>query len=354
MTTSALIHVEYGTSTETDCSGALFEIPTTEVIGGDVIDIRIWGMNFDHLAPYALNLGTQSMGAGVNTVMPLDDIIEYPHFGEVTTATTIWVISTINSLVAFSDIYYDNAGVPDMWAPAGTDITDRFSHTDNILTTLDNVVINGSTQINYRSTQDVQVLVEFAETNDYQAEWPIHAIGRMVAFNEIVTINESTNTVETWAYEGEDITSRFMAKGYSCIVSEDGLPLYGSLKFEFTRSPYYKLWQWTVPVGAQGLYWFFIYRTGTIINKFSIQLPDLTVGLPEPRNIALRVIARDGGAALDNASIYIDGLYMGISDEDGVLNIDGIMTGTHDLKITRIGFVDTDQDNLWNDKLEVY
>jgi hypothetical protein len=349
------LHLEYAISLgNTDCSGALFEIPTTEIIGGDVIDIRIWGMDFNMLAPYALNRGTTSMGAGINTVMPLDDIIEYPQFGNETSSRTKWVISNIIEIKAIGIIYYDNDGAEDLWADDGEIITNRFSSTDNIITTFDNVHITGTVQIKYRSTQDVQELIEFAETHEYQAKWPIHAIGRIVAVNEILKINKADGSVETWATDGEDVTSKFVRKGYSCIIVGDGTDLYGTVRFEFTRSPYYKLWQWTVPTNGQGTYWFFIYRDGSPINKFAIELPDLTDGMPEPRNIALRVVARDGGASLDEASVYIDGLYMGITDENGILNIDGIMTGTHDLRVTRAGFVDTDQDDLWNDKLEVY
>ena len=98
----------------------------------------------------------------------------------------------------------------------------------------------------------------------------------------------------------------------------------------------------------------FIYRDGVPVNKFAIQMPDLTDGLPEPRNIAIRVVARDGGGALDLASVYIDGLFRGITDGEGVLTIDGIMTGSHSLKLTREGFVDSDLDNLYNDELMVY
>ncbi len=349
------LHLEYGTQLGAqDCSGALFEIPTTEVIGGDVLDIRIWGMDFTMLAPYALTRGTISMGAGVNTVMPLDDIVEYPQFGNATSARVKWVISSVIGIKSIGTTYYDNDGTLDVWANDQEDITDRFSTSDNILTTFDNIHITGTIEVTYRSTQDVQVLIEFAETNDYQAEWPIHTIGRLVAVTEILILNKTTGAVETWANTGEDVTDRFIRKGYSCLIIENEDKVFGTVRFEFTRTPYYKLWQWTVPTGGQGTYWFFIYRDGSPKNKFAIELPDLTDGLPEPRNIALRVVARDGGAGLDGASVYIDGLYMGLSDAEGVLNIDGIMTGTHDLRVTRAGFVDTDQDDLWNDKLEVY
>ena len=349
------LHLEYAVNVDgADCSGVLFEIPSTEVTGGDVIDIRLWGMDFAILAPYALFLGTVSLGAGVNTTMPLGDIHETLIYGNKPTSDTGWVINTITSIVAVNRITFDNGGSADVWAEAGDDITTRFSSTDNHLTTIGSVSLTGSIAIVYRSSQDVSELVDFAETNDYQSTYPIAAIGRIIAVNELIEIDPHTGQLLSWAPVGADVTSRFERRGYSCIKVSDGTKLYGSVQFEYTRSPYYKLWQWTIPTGAQGLYWFFIYKAGTPINKFSIELPDLTDGVPEPRNIALRVVSRDGATPLSDASVWVDGLYIGITDSVGVINIDGIMTGSHALKVTRDGFIDSDLDNLWNDVLEVF
>jgi hypothetical protein len=355
MASSATLQVDYGVDTEGEkCSGVLFEIPTTEIIGGDVIDIRLWGMDFAMLAPYALLQGTASMGAGLNVTMPLDDIIEPLQFGNASTSMTTWSISSVLEIKAAGTVYYDVSGTPTLFASSGEIITNRFLFTDNYVTALDNAKLTGSVQVKYRSSQDAQELIDFTETNEFQCEWPIGAMGRVVAVNELIEIDQASGALQTWASIGEDVTAKFKRLGYSCLAVDDGTKLFGTVRFEYTRSPYFKLWQWTVPVGAQGQYWFFIYKDGAPKNKFSIQVPDLTVGLPEPRNIALKIVARDGGATLDGAAVYIDGMYMGLSDSSGILMVDGIMTGTHDLKVTKTGFVDTDKDTLWNDKLEVY
>ena len=351
---SITMRVEYGTDLgSTDCSGALFEIPNTEVVGGDAVYIRLWGMSFDMLAPYALVLGTDtdSMGAGVNTEIPLDDIIEMVNFGDSITSTTKWVIDSISAIIAVGDILDIEDGI---WAYGGADLLSQFTSSDNILSTVSAEAINGNIQVTYRSTQDVQELVDFTETESYQCEWPIHSIGRITAVNELIHIDEATGAVLSYAAQGEDVTDRFQRKGYSCIKVIDGTKLFGTVKLEYTRSPYYKLWQWTVPTGAEGQYWFFIYKDGFPINKFAIELPDLTTGLPEPRNVTIRVYARDGGASLDSAYVYLDGLFVGVTDEEGLLQVNGIMTGTHDIKVTRTGFIDSDLDELYNDKIEIY
>jgi hypothetical protein len=109
-----------------------------------------------------------------------------------------------------------------------------------------------------------------------------------------------------------------------------------------------------VPIGAEGLYWFFIYKGAIVHNKFSIELPDLTSGIPEPRNIVMKVIARGTDAIIPGASVYIDGMLAGTTDVSGIIYVDNIMQGTHALRITAVGYVDTDLDDLYNDEFVVY
>lgn len=355
MSKSTTLQINYDTSLAgKECSGVLFEIPTTEVIGGDVIDIRLWGMDFTMLAPYSLSLGTTTMGAGVNTTMPLGDITENITFLDTNVGLTIWSISTISAIQAVGNITWDNAGSVETYATNGTDLLANFTFTDNYIQEIADSQLTGSVSIIYKSSQDVQELIDFAETHKHQCEWPIQAIGSVKAVNEILEIDSATGAILSWAPKGADVTHLFVREGYSCLRVADDTDLFGSVVFQYTRAPYYKLWQWTVPVGAQGLYWFFIFKGGVPVNKFSIEMPDLTSGLPEPRNIAIIAVARDGGGALDNASVYIDGLYRGVTGSDGVITINGIMTGSHALKLTRDGFIDTDLDDLYNDELMVY
>ena len=56
---------------------------------------------------------------------------------------------------------------------------------------------------------------------------------------------------------------------------------------------------------------------------------------------------------LEGASVYIDGVLKGTTDASGELNIADISVGTHNVKITKIGYVDSDDDELLNDYLVI-
>ena len=232
MSKTTTVTANYGLLSDSEeCSGALFQIPTTEVVGGDVIEIRIWGMDWEMLAPYSLYKGTDTMGAG------------------------------------------------------------------------ENVEEDPATELNEN--------VDFAETWKHQAEFPIARIVNVEALSEILIIDNQGNVVN-YATIGEDITAQFSLHGYSCIKQKDKIKLYGSARITYERTPYYKRWYWTVPVGEEGTYWFFIYKAAILKNKFSIALPDLTSGAVEYRNITLYLVDRLTQVPLEGASIYLDALYKGV------------------------------------------
>ena len=200
----------------------------------------------------------------------------------------------------------------------------------------------------------IQPIINFAETFKQQLDWPIDSIDNIEAITEIFIVNDD-NEIETWATKGDNITSRFSRSGYSCIIADDRIPLYGSIRATCTRSKWMKRWYWTIPAGAEGLYWFFIYKENMVLDhKFSIALPDLAEATLEYRNIIIRVVDKDTDTIKENAEVTIDGIVVGATDEFGELSIDNILTGNHTLKITGDSFLDTDTDNLNNDSFVVY
>lgn len=273
MTDKAVVQISYDPTVDSSCSGELFEIPKTQVVGGDVVQMLIWGMNFDNLAPYNLFKGTESMGYGVN----------------VTT-----------------------------------------------------------------SSDEITAIVDFAETFNYQAEYPIFEINRIEAVTEIL-YEDFNGDIVTWATKGQNVTSLFRRKGYSCIEMIDQIEIYGSVKFKYQRPPYHKLWEWTVPTNSEGLHWFFIYKINVLKNKFSIELPDLTSGPADYRNIMIYVTSRAGDEPVEFAEVYIDGYFVGVTEETtGAITIDNIQVGSHSIQVVAAGYQDTDLDNLSNDIITVY
>jgi len=330
-----------------DCSGILFEVPNIEIVGGDEVEIRLWAGSPATIAPFYLLQGTRAMGAGENVTLPSGAFTETITFADSPTARTKWPVTSLVSIIAIT-------AIPALSAVAGQNITNQFLFNLDVLTHKDGTQFSSALLVTYNVSQKVEINIDFAQTFKFQTEWPIANIVKIEAINEICAIDPLTGEVITWATKGQDVTSKFMKFNGSCIVQLDKIELYGSVKFSYNRVQYYKKWIWIVPTGSEGLYWFFIYKAGIVKNKFSISLPDLTEGIPEPRNIAINVFARTTDAAIPVAMVYIDGMYVGSTNVDGVIYVNGIMQGTHSLKITKPGFIDTDKDTLYNDELRVY
>lgn len=254
-----------------ECSGVLFEIPQVDVIGGQEIDIVLWGADYQELGKYTIFQATSSLGGGTTVTVPEEEI-----------------------------------------------------------------------------TEDV----DFAETSKVQCKWPIAGINSATALSEISYIED--DDVLSWASDGALITNRVSKIGYSCIGVASGENIYGTIRLKYNRTKCTRRWKWVVPVNKASTYWFFIKREGKIKNKFSINVPDLVDGAPVPRDILLRIVSRGEGATIPGTSVYIDGELKGVTDANGLLAINGIMTGTYPLRLTSPGFLPSDADNLLNDNLTVY
>lgn len=55
----------------------------------------------------------------------------------------------------------------------------------------------------------------------------------------------------------------------------------------------------------------------------------------------------------ENASVYIDDSYKGLTDSDGLLNVSDVRVGDHTIKVLADGYVDSDLDDLDNDAFTV-
>jgi len=75
--------------------------------------------------------------------------------------------------------------------------------------------------------------------------------------------------------------------------------------------------------------------------------------VPEPRNVTLLALDDTTEAAIPNAAIWLDGLKVGETDADGLLYLDNVLSGEHALRATATGYLDSDQDELNNEKIVV-
>ena len=71
------------------------------------------------------------------------------------------------------------------------------------------------------------------------------------------------------------------------------------------------------------------------------------------RNITINITDYVSEEDVAEASVYIDGALQGTTDANGEIDITDIAVGTHTLKVTKTGYVDSDADELLNDYLVV-
>ena len=71
------------------------------------------------------------------------------------------------------------------------------------------------------------------------------------------------------------------------------------------------------------------------------------------RSITINITDYVSAADVATASVYLDGTLQGTTDANGEINLTDVTIGTHTLKITKTGYVDSDDDTLLNDYLVV-
>jgi hypothetical protein len=71
------------------------------------------------------------------------------------------------------------------------------------------------------------------------------------------------------------------------------------------------------------------------------------------RTIVIRVTDYVDESELQTVTVYLDSVSKGDTDANGELSIAGVTVGGHELKLTKTGYVDSDDDTLYNDYIMV-
>ena len=71
------------------------------------------------------------------------------------------------------------------------------------------------------------------------------------------------------------------------------------------------------------------------------------------RTITIRVTDYVDASELQTVSVYLDTVLKGTTDTTGELSIAGVTVGGHELKLTKTGYIDSDDDTLYNDYIFV-
>lgn len=71
------------------------------------------------------------------------------------------------------------------------------------------------------------------------------------------------------------------------------------------------------------------------------------------RSVTIRVTDYVDATELATVSVYLDTVLKGTTDANGELNIPGVTVGGHVLKLVKTGYLDSDDDTLFNDFIMV-
>jgi hypothetical protein len=198
--------------------------------------------------------------------------------------------------------------------------------------------------------------VNFAGASEAQLEWPVHGFTRKDALTELLTLNQDgTPSLVKPRGWSEQENAYFERKGYSCVRVRDKTALYGALRVTYRRLRWARRWLWTVPADAYGDVWFFLYDGvgDAPYKRFSISLPELASTVVETKNIAIRALDSSTRTAIPNATIWLDGLRLGVTDAEGLLHADQTLAGEHAFKAEAEGYLSTDEDGLSNESITV-
>jgi len=182
---------------------------------------------------------------------------------------------------------------------------------------------------------------DFAGDNAAQQfDWPIMDIRQVLAYSPVYTVSDA-GKVSVLAPAGQNVTAAFLRRGGCGIVPVEGLgKLYGTVYATADRAPYCREWSWTAPSSPTGAQWFWLSKAGRLQHKFSLTMSD------EPDDasvcyvdVRILVIDRKTAGAVGGAAVYLNGQYMGATDQTyGVLKLFRILSGTYAVKIVAPGF----------------
>jgi hypothetical protein len=189
--------------------------------------------------------------------------------------------------------------------------------------------------------------ISFAETDIFQLELPIENLIDVTGHFIRGIFNEVGELVDTEIYEGG-----FVKLGGSGVGPVTRDKLYGNGIVRYWRGRFRKRWIWKVNC-SKTKHWFFLKKDGIITRKFEITVDvDAIVPTTGERLVVIRIIEFSSLAPVENARVRVNGKQVGYTDQYGEVQTT-LNVGTHNILITREGFVRSDEDDISNDQIEV-
>ena len=338
-----------------ECSPLVLVVPESEVAIGDTVAIQLWGPE-DMLNDWRLYSGTRDLGPGVlrwATDMG-GQFAQDAVFNWSRDAVLLKPLQRFDLLTAVCDIVRGPAGDGQYtkWL-AGVSAPGHgyFELMGNdILRIKDDAPHYGVISVIGRGGLLASKQVDLEGQWYAQLDYPMDKLVQVRALTELLV--EIDGVPARWAAQGEVVTDRWSRRGYSCAQAVDKAALYGSVMVTGQRVRSCLEWQWIVPDGA-GKQFFWLYENGELFNRFSLTLPELASSVIEYHRVTVMPYDESSEAPIAGATVYLDGELRGVTDVNGRLSVDGVPSGTHAIKCTASGYLDTDLDELSNEEITV-
>jgi len=189
--------------------------------------------------------------------------------------------------------------------------------------------------------------IHFAEQDIFQLEFPVRRLVSVSGHFIKGIFNTSDELIDTAVYG-----DRFVRLGGSAVGPVTRDKLYGSGIARYYWGRHRRRWIWTVNCSKEK-HWFFLKLNGIIVRKFEITVDmDEIIAATGERAVVIRIIEFSSQAPVPGALVQVAGQNIGYTDEYG--EVETILdVGTYNLRVTRQGFVPSDEDDISNDEIEV-
>ena len=200
--------------------------------------------------------------------------------------------------------------------------------------------------------QEITETVEFNGSTTQSLSNVIDYIEKVTA-QTTITKQETSGKLSTYKSSGSVLP--FKKIGGSCVGREtDDEVYFGTVLIAYTRVDSGKRWTYTLP-NKSGTLYFFVKDGRDVVSTFTVLIGGTTgVGY---RDVTLAYTDVVTEIAVADATVIIDEdletQQTGTTDSNGKVTFLTIKTGTHYIKSTKLGYLDTDADNLDNNSILV-
>jgi hypothetical protein len=190
--------------------------------------------------------------------------------------------------------------------------------------------------------------VSFDGVEKVQLTYPVAGSLTMTAKTDLMGRAEGTARRIPFANKGSNLNSKMKRIGYSCVGTNNGLEIYGSVKIRYNRAGNSKSWHWTVP-NESGDYWFYLCEGDKLLVAEKLTVDASETENTDPQEVTIVVREYSSEALIVGASVSVDGVPKGVTDENGTIVLGRVAVGTHIITITKDGYVSSNEDDLEND-----